>query len=379
VKTFDDIANPWIKGLATYEPGRPIEEVARELGLGNVDEIIKVASNENALGPSPRAVKAMRQAAAHMHRYPDGGAYYLKQALARKLGVEPTQLLPGTGSNELIELLAHVFLRPDTSVVTADRAFIVYRLVAASLRASVIEVPMADYTHDLGAMLAAIDDSTRIVFVANPNNPTSTMVGEAEIEPFLAEIPDHVVVCFDEAYVELLPPERRPDTVRYVREGRKVVLLRTFSKTYGLAGLRIGYAIAPEPCIRLLDRVRQPFNVNAMAQAAALAALDDDEHIERTRAMVQEGIVFLRNRFEALGLPCVPPVANFVLVDVGKIAGKLGEDPGGGGRAVFEALQRRGIIARPMDVYGLPGHLRFTVGTQEENERCVAALEALLS
>ena len=367
MKSFTDLANPWVPGLGVYEPGKPIEEVAREMGFENADGIIKLASNENSLGPSPAAKKAMRAAVADMHRYPDGGSFYFRQGLAQALNVKPGELLPGNGSNELIELLSHVFLSSGTSIVMADRAFVVYKLIAAARQADVVSVPMKAYTHDLDAMLGAIRKDTRIVFIGNPNNPTSTIVESADIRQFMDKVPDHVVVCFDEAYVELLPEALQPDTLRYVREGRQVVVLRTFSKAYGLAGLRMGYAVAPEEAIRLLDRVRQPFNVNAMAQAAALAALGDRKHVERTRRMVRNGIAFLEAEFDRMGLPFVPAHVNFMLVEVGE------------GRKVFAALQREGVIVRPMDGYGLPGHVRVTVGTRAENEQLIAALTRVMA
>ena len=350
----------------TYEPGRPIEEVARELGFASAAEIVKVASNENALGPSPLAVAAMQRAALTMHRYPDGGAFYLKQALAEKLQVSPAEILPTNGSNEAIELMGHAFLSPETGIVMADRAFVVYRLVAASSRSEVLAVPMRDLVHDLDAMAAAVTPSTRVVFISNPNNPTSTMVGQDAIDRFMAEVPEHVIVCFDEAYIELLPPADQPDVLKYVREGRKVIVLRTFSKAYGLAGLRIGYAVAPEPCIQLLHKTRQPFNVNAMAQVAALAALEDEAHVENTRQLVKEELVYLGAELERLGFPYVPAVANFMLVEVGR------------GREVFEKLQKEGVIARPMDGYGLPEYVRATVGTHAENVRLIAALSKVV-
>ncbi|MBL7077061.1 MAG: histidinol-phosphate transaminase [Kiritimatiellae bacterium] len=345
-----------------YEPGRPIEEVARELGFEDAAEIIKLASNENALGPSPLAVEAMRDAALAMHLYPDGGTHYLRQDIAAHLDVDPAQVLPGTGSNELIELLGHVFLREGTNIVMSEQAFVVYRLVASASRAETIAVPMTDFRHDLEAMRAAITPETQIVFVANPNNPTGTMVSQEEIDRFMDAVPDDVIVCFDEAYVELLDDADQVDVLQYVRAGRNVVVLRTFSKAYGLAGLRVGYAVAPEPCIALLNRVRQPFNVTAMAQLAARAALGDEGHIAQTRQMVRDGIVQFEAGFKALGLPWVPTVVNFVLVEVGA------------GREKFVALQKEGVITRPMDGYGLPDHIRITIGTREENERCLAAL-----
>jgi histidinol-phosphate aminotransferase len=364
--TLKDIANPWISKLGAYEPGRPIEEVARELGFEDVDEIVKLASNENALGPSPLAIKAMKAAARSMHIYPDGGAFYLRRALARKLGVEMDEILISCGSNEAIVFLGQTFLGPGTNIVMADRAFVVYKLVAAGFQAETISVPMRNFTHDLDAMLAAITPQTRLVFISNPNNPTGTMVDGAAIDAFLRKVPDHVAVVLDEAYIELLTPDRQPDTLRYVREGRNVVVLRTFSKTYGLAGLRLGYAVAPKEAIRLLDRVRQPFNVNAMAQAAALAALEDVDYVERTRRLVADGLGYLGRAFRKMKLEAVPSVANFVLVRTGR------------GREVFERLQREKVIVRPMDGYGLPEHIRVTVGTRSENRMFVEALRRVL-
>ncbi|MBI3986682.1 MAG: histidinol-phosphate transaminase [Lentisphaerae bacterium] len=360
------LARPGVADLAVYEPGRPIEEVARELGFANADDIVKLASNENPFGPSPKALRAMRRAAADMHRYPDGGAFYLRQAIAAKLEVRPGQVLVGSGSNEILELIGHVFLDASTDIVVADRAFVVYRLIGNMFGAGVISVPMKDYTHDLDAMADAITPRTRVVFIANPNNPTGTLVGQAEIDRFMRRVPAHVVVCFDEAYGELLPRDRQPEVLPYVRQGRNVMTVRTFSKTYGLAGLRIGYVVAPEEGIALLHRVRQPFNVNAMALAAARAALEDDAFVEKIRRLVARELDFYRRKLTALKLNFIPSVANFLLVEVGE------------GRRVFEALQRERVIVRPMDGYGLPRHVRITVGTRRENERCIEALAKVL-
>jgi histidinol-phosphate aminotransferase len=364
--TFEQLARPWVAKLGVYEPGRPIEEVARELGFADPGDIIKQASNENALGPSPKSLGAMRKALRQMHLYPDGGAFYLRSALARKLQVSADQIVVGSGSNELIEFIGHVFLDESASIVMADRAFVVYRLVADMFRARTIMVPMKDYAHDLDAMLRAITPDTRLVFIANPNNPTGTMVEAAALDRFLLNVPDHVVVVMDEAYVELLPPERQPDVLRHVRDGRKVIVLRTFSKAYGLAGLRIGYGIAPEECVRLMHRVRQPFNTTSIAQVAAIAALDDDAFLARTRQMVQDGVEFLQGSFSKMGLGYVPSSANFVMVRVGE------------GRKVFLAMQKHGVIVRPMDPYGLPEYVRITVGTRAENRRCLAVLKQVL-
>jgi len=326
MNSFIKLVNPWIKNLGTYEPGRPIEEVARDLGFKDVSAISKLASNENALGPSPEALKAIRKIAPEMHRYPDGNAYYLKHAIAAKLNIKPEQLLPANGSNEIIELLGHSFLGPGTGIVMADRAFIVYKLIAATFQADIVSVPMRKYTHDLDAMLAAIRPETRIVFIANPNNPTSTMVDEKTLDHFMERVPENVIVCIDEAY-----------------------------------------AIAPEECIRLLNQVRQPFNVNAMALAAAEAALKDDKYVVRTQKAVKEGIQYFEQEFRRLSLPYVPAVVNFILVDVGN------------GRDVFEKMMHEGVIIRPMDGYGLPRHVRITIGTKQENKKCIKALKKVLS
>lgn len=352
--------------LGIYERGKPIEEVARELGFDSVADISKLASNENALGPSPRAIRAMQQAAVEMHRYPDGSAHYLCQAIAAKLDVAPDQVLPANGSNEIIEFIGHAFLGPGKEMVMADRGFAIFHLVAALCRAKSILVPMKNFTHDVDAMLAAITPRTRVIFISNPNNPTGTMLDGPAIARFMRAVPDHLVVCFDEAYIELLPPELQPDTLRYVREGRKVIVLRTFSKTYGLAGLRVGYAVASAEGIGILNRVRQPFNVNAMALAAARAALDDDAFVRKTRKMVREGLAFFESRLTRLGIPFVPSVVNFMLVEVGR------------GREVFHALQKEKVIVRPMDGYGLPGHVRITIGKRSENEHCLRALAKVL-
>lgn len=359
-------ARPFVARLSTYQPGRPIEEVARELGF-DPSEVIKLASNENALGPSPRAIEAMQRCMSKMHLYPDGDTFYLRRALAQKLGIPESRLFFGHGSNEIIALLGHIYLEKGTNVVASKQAFVVYKLVAALYEADCIEVPMRNFTHDLDAMRAAITPQTRMVFVANPNNPTGTVVDNASLERFVASLPPHVVCVMDEAYVELLPPEQRPDSIGWVvKQGAPVFVLRTFSKAYGLAGLRIGYAIAPETGIALLHRVRQPFNVNAMAQAAALAALEDEDFVTRTRQMTLDGLAWLTGQFTRLGLTYVPSAANFILVKTGR------------GREVCAALQQRKVIVRPVDPYGLPEFIRVTVGTQAENEKFIAALEDIL-
>lgn len=356
----------WITDLRVYEPGKPIEETARELGFDDLSEIIKVASNENELGPSPLAKKAMQNCVEEMHRYPDGGAFYLKQRLAEHLDLTPDHLLFGAGSNELIVFLGHLFLEEGTNLIMGSEAFAVYFLVAAMYQANCIRVPMPEHTHDLDAMLAAITPKTRMVVVCNPNNPTGTIVSGASIKRFLERLPDDVLAVFDEAYFELVPDEMKSDLLQVIRTGRKnVVVLRTFSKAYGLAGLRVGYAIAHPETIQLLNKVRQPFNVNAMAQEAALAALDDEEHIIKTRSIIRSGLDYFYAKLDALQIEYVPSFANFILVKTGE------------GKAVFEALKRKKIIVRPMDPYGLPEYVRITVGTPEQNDRIMKELSVL--
>jgi histidinol-phosphate aminotransferase len=362
------IPKDYISELKVYEPGKPIEEVARELGFDDVADIIKVASNENELGPSPMAVEAMQEEISEMHRYPDGGAFYLKRKLARNLDIEPDQILFGCGSNELIVFLGHVFLEQDRNLIMGAEAFAVYFLVAAMYNAEVIRVPMPDHVHDLEGMLAAITPDTRLIAVCNPNNPTGTMVAPDALDRFIEKLPDHVVAIIDEAYFEVMPEESKPDVLKHIRAGKKnVMLLRTFSKGYGLAGLRIGYGIGHPELIGLLNKVRQPFNVNAMAQVAAMAALDDITHLVETREMVEEGIRFFERELPKLGIETVPSGANFILCRTGN------------GQDVFQALQQRRVIVRPMDPYGLPEYIRITIGTPEQNASVLAALEEVMA
>jgi len=362
--------NEWIPNVPVYKPGKPITEVARELGFDDVDEIIKVASNENELGPSPKAMAAMIAEAGEMHRYPDGGGFYLKQKLSEKLGVQPENLLLGNGSNEIIELLGHVFLGPDSNLVVSDLVFVVYRLVAALFNSTAIVVPAKEFGHDLDAMLAAITPETRIVALCNPNNPTGTILTEEQLLAFLDKLPSDVLAVFDEAYFEFVSDALQTDLVQQIIAGRKnVIVLRTFSKAYGLAGLRIGYAVAHESLIETINHVRQPFNTNAMALAAALAALDDDEHIAKTREMVFQGLELFAEKLPMLGkngLEFVPSHANFILVKTGN------------GMEVFQELQKRKVIVRPMIGYGLPDWIRITLGTPEQNEKVLAELAKLV-
>jgi len=356
-----DLVNPSVLSQPVYEPGKPIEEVARELGLDPAG-IIKLASNENPFGPSPRAIAAARAALSHSELYPDGGCFALRQKLAAKWSLEPDQFAVGNGSNELLELLGHVFLRPGDEAVMGAPAFVVYKLVTLLFGARAVEVPTRGFAHDLDAMKAAITPRTKLVFVASPNNPTGVPNSSSEFLSFARSLPDHVVLVFDEAYADYA--EDAPDVRPLIREGGKIVALRTFSKAYGLASLRIGYAYSSAEMASLLGRVRQPFNVNAIAQAAAIGALDDDEFVSRSVRDNRAGLLQLQEGFRHLGLECVPSSANFILVRVGQ------------GVECFQALQRRGVIVRPVKSYGLPEWVRITVGTREQNERVLHELGA---
>ena len=357
-------AHPWLEGLVAYDPGKPIEETARELGL-NLEDIIKVASNENPLGPSPKAIVAMREAAEGVNIYPDGGGYKLRTAIAEKFGLQRENVILGNGSNEIIELIGHGFLNPGDNVIAAEHAFVVYRLMAKLFGAETIEVPDPGFVHDLDAMAAAITPQTKKVFIANPNNPTGTMVGQDEIERFMDKVPEHVMVIFDEAYYEFL--HEPPNTLRYVKEGRNVVIMRTFSKIQGLAGLRIGYGLTSPEISEVLQKCRQPFNTNSIAQAGAIAGLTDDKHQQHTRDLNDEGLAYLQGAFEEMGLEYVESSANFVLVNVGD------------GDAVFDAMLKKGVIIRAMRGYKLPDWVRISTGTREQNKRCIATLKEVLS
>jgi len=363
-RPLESLASPYLSGLIPYAPGKPIEEVERELGIS---DSVKLASNENPLGPSPKALRAIADALPNLHRYPDGGGYALRQALARHWTVSADWVILGNGSNELLDMVGRAFLLPGDEVVYARQAFVVYDMVAQVTGATKVAVPLKDYAHDLPAMRAAITSKTKLIFLANPNNPTGTCVDPRALEAFLATVPPEVVVVLDEAYYEYLPAAETPDALQGVRQGRWLLVLRTFSKIYGLAGLRIGYGIGPAPLVALLNRVREPFNTNSLAQVAATAALADDAHVAASRAATEEGRAFLIEQCRMLRLPVVPSVANFILVDVGRPGGEM-----------TDALLRHGVIVRPVVGYGFPTHLRITIGTAKENAKCVAALKAVL-
>ena len=357
-------ANPQLRDLAVYEPGKPIEETARELGVDPTD-IIKLASNENPLGPSPKAGLAMRSALESSQLYPDGNGYYLRNAIADRLRVEPKNLILGNGSNEIIEFVAHAFLNRGDDVITSKYAFIAYKLVAQLFGVRTIETATPNFQPDLEATLNAITPKTKIVFIANPNNPTGALIPREKIDNFLSQLPDDIVAVLDEAYFEFL--DDPPDTLRHVREGRNVVILRTFSKIYGLANLRVGYGIARPELIDVLQKTRQPFNVNGIGQIGALAALEDHEHLRKTKHLVDLGRAYFENEFRAMKLKFNPSAGNFVFVNVGD------------GPAVFKKLLAMKIIVRPLRGYNLPEWLRITVGTMEQNEKCIDALKKILA
>ena len=357
-------ANQFVCDLVAYEPGKPIEETALELGL-DPNEIVKLASNENPLGPSPLAQKAIADASRGMHIYPDGGGVRLRTALAEKHGLSLDNIVLGNGSNEIIELLCHCFLNPGAALIAAEHAFVVYKLMATLFGAKYVEVPDPHFVHDLEAMAEAITDETRLVFVANPNNPTGTLVGQDELDRFVERLPEHVIAVFDEAYFEFL--ENAPDTVKYVKEERNVVIMRTFSKAQGLAGLRIGYGMAPKHLSGILQKARQPFNTNELAQRAALAALADSAHVEKTVTNNKEGRDLMEKAFADMGLEYVPSHANFVLVKVGD------------GDRVFAEMLKRGVIVRAMRGYKVPEWVRISVGTSPENKRCLEVLKSVLN
>lgn len=354
-----------IETLAPYVPGKPVEELERELGI---TDIIKLASNENPLGPSPMALAAAHEAVGQINLYPDGSGHDLVQAIAKRHGVAPEQVVLGNGSNDVLEVAARTFLAPGDEVVFSQYAFVVYRLVSQAIGASMVEVPAReDLSHDLDAIAAAITDKTRVVFLANPNNPTGTMFNAGEWDAFLRKVPGHVLLVVDEAYAEYVGDETYPDHWKALSAGRDILITRTFSKIFGIAGLRVGYGVTSAGNANYMNRVRQPFNTNLVAQAAARAALEDHEFVRRSREVNARGIHYLRAHLEKRGLKVTPSWGNFVLVDLGRPA-----------MPVYDGLLRRGVIVRPMGGYGLPNSLRITVGTTEELHHLAKALDSLI-
>jgi len=363
------IGPDYVRAIAPYQAGKPISEVAREFGLDEAT-IVKLASNENPFGVPESAKQAMAAAAADLGRYPDANAFDLKTALAKRYDVPMDWITLGNGSNDILEIAAKAFVQKGEAIVYAQYSFAVYALATQGLGARAIVVPAVDHGHDLDAMAAAIDADTRLVFIANPNNPTGTFLPAAKLEAFLAKVPLNVIVVLDEAYNEFLSPENQYESTDWVRKYPNLIVSRTFSKAYGLAGLRVGFAIAQPVVTDLMNRIRQPFNVNSLAQAAAIAALNDKAFLQKSAENNAAGYRQFVQAFEEMGLEYVPSYGNFVLV-------KVGNDDGAGAR-VNLALLKQGVIVRPVGNYGLPQWLRISIGLPEENAACIAALKKAL-
>jgi histidinol-phosphate aminotransferase len=368
---YEELAVPGVRALHPYQPGKPIAALEREYGVRNA---VKLASNENPLGPGPRAMAAAQAAIPDSARYPEGSGYLLTGRLAEKHGVSPACITLGNGSNDVLDMIARVFLGPGATAVFSQHAFAVYPIVVQAVGASARVAVAHDgsrgpvYGHDLAAMQSLVGPDTRVVFIANPNNPTGTWLGDEALRRFVSDLPAHVMVVIDEAYFEYVAEEGYPDTTRWLAEYPNLIVTRTFSKAYGLAGLRVGYALSAPGIAALLIRVRQPFNVNSIAQAAALAALDDELHLEKTMRLNRAGMEQLVAGFERLSLSFIASAGNFVAVDTGQDAA-----------LVYERLLQEGVIVRPVANYGMPDHLRVTVGLADENGRFLNAMEKVLA
>lgn len=373
---ISDQAPDYIRAIAPYQPGKPIADIARAYGFRE-DQVVKLASNENPLGMSPKAQMAMQEAARDLGRYPDGNGFDLKAALVARFGLQPEQITLGNGSNDILEMVAHAFLRPGTESVMSAHAFAVYALASQAVGARLVVVPAkpADLGHDLEAMAKAVTPATTVVWLANPNNPTGSFIPGDQIHAFIRAMPASVLVVLDEAYTEYLPPEDRYPALDWVQEFPNLLVSRSFSKAYGLAGLRVGYGVASTLVTDLLNRVRQPFNVNSLAQAAAAAALSDHEFLDRSYALNRAGITQLTKGLASFGIACQPSWGNFVLADLSQLP-----QPGQrSGQALFEALLAAGVITRPVQGYGLPAHLRISVGTRDENAALLRAMPQALA
>jgi histidinol-phosphate aminotransferase len=370
VNNFIDLATPGTKALKPYQAGKPIEELRRELGI---KEVVKLASNENPLGPSPLALEAIQKQLLETARYPDGNGFVLKNALAQHLGVNGDQITLGNGSNDVLELVARAFASANDEIVFSQFAFAIYPIVTQAINAKAVKVPAKHWGHDMDAMLAAVTEATKVVFIANPNNPTGTWIHENKLLHFLENVPRKVIVVVDEAYFEYASdPDMRlegyPNALNWLHRFPNLIVTRTFSKAYGLAGLRVGYAVSHAGIADLLNRVRQPFNVNQLALVAAAAALNDSEYLQQSIKVNCEGLKQLQDGFEAMGLGYIPSCGNFMCVDVG-------DDAAG----VYNALLREGVIVRPVANYNMPNHLRISVGLSSENERFLKALANVMT
>jgi len=364
---FLALAQPGVQKLSPYVPGKPVDELARELDIDPAS-IIKLASNENPLGASPKALLAIRDELAELTRYPDGNGFELKKRLAERCGVQASQVTLGNGSNDILELVARAYLAPGLNAVFSEHAFAIYPIVTQAVAAEARVAPARDWGHDLPAMLAAIDDNTRVVFIANPNNPTGTWFGPDVLSEFLAAVPKNVLVVLDEAYIEYAEGAELPDGLNYLADYPNLLVSRTFSKAYGLASLRVGYGLSSPAVADVLNRVRQPFNVNSLALAAARAALDDVEYVAESRRLNEVGMQQLEDGLRLLGLSWIPSKANFLAVDVGR-----------DGTPVYQGLLREGVIVRPIAGYGMPRHLRVSIGLPRENTRFLEALAKVLA
>jgi len=361
---FLEFALPGVQQLVPYVPGKPVEELQRELGL---TEIVKLASNENPLGVSPKVAEAINAAVPELTRYPDGSGFSLKSALSVKFGVQAEQITLGNGSSEILELAMRTFVGPDHEVIFSQHAFALYPILSQAVGAKVREIPAKNYGHDLAAMAAAVNGKTRLVFIANPNNPTGTLLSVQDVERFIAGLPSTVICVLDEAYYEFVLPTLRSDTLAWPLRYPNLIVTRTFSKAYGLAGLRIGYGISSLEVADLLNRVRQPFNSNLLALVAAEAALADDDYLARSVDCNNQGMLQLIAAFENLGLTWIPSSGNFVAVDLKRDAGP-----------VYQALLGKGVIVRPIANYQMPNHLRISIGTERENQVFISALGEVL-
>jgi histidinol-phosphate aminotransferase len=365
--SINDLALPGVQKLRPYEPGKPVEELERELGISG---IIKLASNENPLGPSTQVVAALNAQISELARYPDGNAFQLKQALATIHHVDASQITIGNGSNDILELIARAFVSTDNEVLFSEHAFAVYPIVTQAVGAAAVVVSAKDWGHDLEAMAGAVTERTKVIFVANPNNPTGTCLAGDELKSFIESVPENVLVVIDEAYFEYAQDlfDGYVSASDWLQEFPNLIVTRTFSKAYGLAGLRIGYGVSSVEVSDFLNRVRQPFNVNSMAMAGALAALEDKGHLANSLRINRDGLAQYEQAFNSMGLEWIPTAGNFISVDLNR-----------DGREVFNQLLRQGVIARPVDNYDMPSFLRITIGTQDENTRCIEALKKVLA
>ena len=351
--------------IKAYQPGKPIEEVKREFGLKNV---IKLASNENPLGPSPKAVEAIKEYVSKINFYPDGGSYYLKKALGEKLGAKEENIILGNGSDEIVSLITRIFLQKGDQAIMGDPSFLMYKIDAQLSQAKVASVPLKNFRLDLSEMSKAISSRTKLIFISNPNNPTGTIITEDEVEHFLKDVPPRILTVFDEAYYEYVEDTNYPQSIDLLDKNSNIIILRTFSKIYGLAGLRVGYGIGSPEVIDLLNKARPPFNVNSLAQVAALASLEDEDQVNQSKSLVREGKEFLYSNLRRLKVSFIPTQANFILIKIGKKA-----------KDVEGELLKKGIIVRGMGAYNLPHYIRVTIGTKPQNEEFIKNLQTILS